>query len=393
MVSLLLLIHTLIGLKETTLRTLTSTTKEMLSVMKSLTSADLKTFEEEDAAVVPPPDVVAYNELRSCADLYRMYDAKVLNIKPDFQRDVVWSPAAMTRFIDSLIKQLPIPSMCFSLDYKTQKWQVIDGLQRMSSIIQFLDKDSDWVLSNLSDIDPQIAGRRVKDFQDSDSPLGLLRQKVENMSIPVTVLRCDYSKSEHAAYLFTIFHRLNTGGTRLTNQEIRNCIYTSDFNTCLKELNKDEHWIELTRQDKKNNRRYVWIEQILRFFAFHKELLTYEGNLSKFLNDYMRRQKSLTSNELDQMGALFKQTVLLVVSLIKKEDDTTWSRTFLETLMIGLAINIEHVSLIGQEQLEHYFDKLRQEPSLSSDALKDDLSSKDKVLARLQAAQRIFSGL
>ena len=82
---------------------------------------------EDDNAAVPPSDIVAYNELRSCADLFRMYDQKILQINPDFQRDVVWKGPDQTRFIDSLIKALPIPSMCFAMDNKAQRWLVIDG--------------------------------------------------------------------------------------------------------------------------------------------------------------------------------------------------------------------------------------------------------------------------
>ena len=59
---------------------------------------------------------------------------------------------------------------------------------------------------------------------------------MENLSLPITVLRCDYQKKNHAEYMFTIFHRLNTGGTKLNNQEIRNCIYSGSFNDFLKEM-------------------------------------------------------------------------------------------------------------------------------------------------------------
>jgi uncharacterized protein with ParB-like and HNH nuclease domain len=67
-----------------------------------------------------------------------MHTQGILEIQPEFQREIVWKNPDQTRFIDSLVKQLPIPSMCFSLDYKAQKWQVIDGLQRMATIIRFL---------------------------------------------------------------------------------------------------------------------------------------------------------------------------------------------------------------------------------------------------------------
>src|SRR5688500_10042604 len=119
----------------------------MPSKIQELQQLEQSTLEEEDFPDVPPPDIVAYNELRSCADLFRMHQQQILDIHPEFQRDVVWLPAAQTRFIDSLIKQLPIPSMCFALDHRRQKWMVIDGLQRMHTIVQFL-KGGNWNLSD-----------------------------------------------------------------------------------------------------------------------------------------------------------------------------------------------------------------------------------------------------
>ena len=201
-----------------------------MKTIKEIAEQEDRSFEEDDSPDIPPPDIVAYNESRSCADLYRMYTQGLLEIQPEFQREIVWKGPAQTRFVDSLIKQLPIPSLCFSLDYKSQRWQVIDGLQRMSSIIRFLGGDPTWTLSRLDDIDSALSGVAAKRFLDKDSPLHGLRQRVENLTLPITVLRCDYSKKSHTSYLFTIFHRLNTGAMKLNNQEIRNCIYAGRLN-------------------------------------------------------------------------------------------------------------------------------------------------------------------
>ncbi|HAN4572473.1 TPA: DUF262 domain-containing protein, partial [Escherichia coli] len=144
-------------------------------------------YYEDDSEQHPPSDVIAYNELRSCSDLVRMYNEGTLNIQPDFQRDIVWNSSAQTRFIDSLIKQLPIPSMCFSFDYNSQEWQVIDGLQRMTSIIRFLS-DPSWQLSKLDDIDSKISGVRVSEFHKQKTELNNFYKRVQNLTIPVTVL-------------------------------------------------------------------------------------------------------------------------------------------------------------------------------------------------------------
>jgi len=207
----------------------------METEISELEKLENETFEEDDSTELPPPDVVAYNELRSCADLFRMYKDGILEIRPIFQREIVWTEPAQTRFVDSLVKQLPIPSMCFSLDYKTQNWQVIDGLQRMYTIIRFLI-GSNWTLSRLDDIDPNLSGKPISSIADRKSELYFYYTRVQNLTLPITVLRCDYLKKSHSNYIFTIFHRLNSGGSKLNNQEIRNCIYSGPFNEFLKEL-------------------------------------------------------------------------------------------------------------------------------------------------------------
>jgi uncharacterized protein with ParB-like and HNH nuclease domain len=208
---------------------------------ENLREEEEKASLEDDHQELPPNDIVAYNELRSCADILRMYKNGQLTIKPDFQRDVVWKKPDQSRLIDSLIKQLPIPSMCISLDFNTNERLVIDGLQRISTIISFLNND-EYQLSELNDIDPKISGKTVANIKSKNKTL---YERVENLTIPITVLRCDYEKKSHMDYLFTIFHRLNSGGTKLNNQEIRNCIYSGKLNTLLKSTVKYPNYTAL----------------------------------------------------------------------------------------------------------------------------------------------------
>ena len=235
-------------------------------MVTKISELEERSLHEDDYAEVPPPDIVAYNELRSCADLFRMHEQGILEIQPEFQRDIVWKGPDQTRFIDSLIKQLPIPSMCFALDHKAQKWIVIDGLQRISTIVKFL-QGGDWHLSQLDDIDPEIAGKSVAAIKTSTTALHQYYTRVENLSVPVTVLRCDFKKKPHMEYLFTIFHRLNTGGMKLNNQEIRNCIYSGTFNKLLKELDLHVPWRRLNKMGRGQTYRFTKQEVILRFFA------------------------------------------------------------------------------------------------------------------------------
>ena len=80
-----------------------------MKTTKEIEEQEDRSFEEDDSPDIPPPDIVAYNESRSCADLYRMYTQGLLEIQPEFQREIVWKGPAQTRFVDSLIKQFRLP--------------------------------------------------------------------------------------------------------------------------------------------------------------------------------------------------------------------------------------------------------------------------------------------
>jgi hypothetical protein len=361
-------------------------------MVETLSDLEEKSFYADDSAEVPPSDIVAYNELRSCADLFRMHQQGILQIRPEFQRDVVWKGPDQTRFIDSLIKSLPIPSMCFALDHKAQRWIVIDGLQRISTIVRFLE-GGDWKLSPLEDIEPEIAGKSVAAIKVRSSPLHQYYTRVENLSVPITVLRCDFSKKNHMEYLFTIFHRLNTGGLKLNNQEIRNCIYGGSLNNLLKELDNYPAWRRLNKMRKDQLYRFTKQEVILRFMAFHDRASTYEGHLAKFLNSYMHEYQDASPEFLEQKKELFTRTVDCAFDKIfGKEPPPKLPITILEAVLVGVAKNLDSLVAMPAPDVRARYDQLGSHQEFSELALKEGLSKKPRVIARLNTATRIFAG-
>jgi len=362
-------------------------------MIEKIRDPEKMTFEEDDSFELPPPDIVAYNEARSCADLYRMYKDKILEIRPKFQREVVWKNAAQTRFIDSLIRQLPIPSMCFSLDYKTQKWQVIDGLQRMWSIIQFLSNKS-WELAKLDDINPKISGKKVAEFRNKkNAVLYPLYSSVKNLSLPITVIRCDSSKMSHTEFLFKIFHRLNSGAERLNNQEIRNCIYGGSFNNLLKELEKEHSWMVINKMKKEKGYRYAKQEVILRFFAFHDIWNEYDGRLGKFLNNYMQIHRNPPEIFLREKKDLFNRTVKIVYGTIfDGKMPSKLSISILEGVLVGISLNLDFIDRQTPVQIKAMYEKLRHKRIFSEKMLREGLASKEKVKNRMLTAKKVFSG-
>jgi hypothetical protein len=358
----------------------------------NIKALEKQTFEEDDSFELPPPDIIAYNELRSCADLFRMYAQGILEIQPEYQREVVWKDPEQTRFIDSLVKQLPIPSMCFSLDYKTQKWQVIDGLQRMWSIIRFLS-DTNWILSKLDDIDPKMSGQPMSRFVDRNSDLHSYFTRVENLTIPITILRCDYSKMSHMNYIFMIFHRLNSGGAKLTNQEIRNCIYGGSLNKFLKELNMNPNWMRINKIKQTSGHRFIQEEIILRFFAFHDGYENYTGRLAKFLNNYMAEHRNPGDSFLTDKKKLFNRTIDLVYkSIFEGKPPRKLSTSVLEAILVGVSLNLEFVESQPTSSIKAMYDKLLAQEEFSDKKLREGLSGKDRVIGRISTAKKVFSG-
>jgi hypothetical protein len=351
---------------------------------------ELSSSVEED--ILPPSNIVAFNELRSCADLFRMYEKKQLEIQPEFQRNFVWGLPEQTRFIDSLIKQLPIPSLCIGLDYKTDKRIVIDGLQRISTIVKFLSNDK-WRLSKLHDIDKQISGKTVADLKQIfiQQQQMTLYDRIENFTISVTVLRYDFTEQSHRDYLFTIFHRLNTGGKKLNNQEIRNCIYGGIFNDLLKELADSDIWKEIFGESQKADRFYDE-EIILRVFAFNDQLDNYNSNLAKFLNNYMSEKRDVEDEEIKIYRKFLTDSLSLIKNKISnKETIRKYGRTLKEGLLVGIIRNIDNLKQKSAEKVQTLFEQFQKEPEFSNENIRQNLASKEKVQSRLGKSISIFS--
>lgn len=341
--------------------------------------------------VQPPRDVVAFNELRSCADLYRLYKDGTLEIQPSFQREVVWKLTDQSKFIDSLIKQLPIPSMCFSHDFTTQKWQVVDGLQRMTAIVSFLDTENNWRLSRAKDIDPKISGKTNTELREGDDQSRLLYRKIQNLSLPITVIRCDYSKKDHSEYLFTIFHRLNSGGKRLNHQEIRNCIFSGPYNEHLRDLDKSDCWKPIKDKFASSGSRFRSSELLLRFFALQERSDVYTGNLPTFLNDYMRDFRTAKPAHMKQQVNLFKAVVKQFIRGMQKSTLDSFTFSYLETAFIGIASNLDHVSNLNSVALGRKLNQLADSYEVSSAESKVSTTRTTKVQDRIKKTRAIFA--
>ena len=223
-------------------------------------------------------------------------DRKELIIDPDFQRGNVWAKKQGAELVESILMGIPIPVM-YLFEVKDGKKQVVDGRQRITAILDFLNDK--LVLRDLkilpkyndcrfSDLDAKMQGI----FEDSQMYFYIIQ--------PPTPERVKYD----------IFDRVNRGGTRLTNQEMRNALYRGKSTRLISELSKSEEFLRATGHGispKRQKDNYVVLRTISFYLLYRKaedvlrqngEAIEYKSDIDDFLAKMMIFINEKASDEL-----------------------------------------------------------------------------------------------
>jgi Protein of unknown function DUF262 len=217
-----------------------------------------------------------------------------ISLSIEYQRKYVWDSGKASRLIESLLLNVPIP-VCYFAEDQNGDYEVIDGLQRLTTIKNYLD--GTLALSGLSVLS-ELDGKKFKDLAPRD------QRRLENRTIRCIVI----TEDSNPDIKFDVFERLNTGAAMLTAQELRNSVYRGPFNDALKDLAGQDYFTELLGTS--SNKRMDFEELILRFFALTDKLEGYRPPLRQFLNEYMRSRRHSTPDA--KLTALFEQTCLTV---------------------------------------------------------------------------------
>ena len=221
---------------------------------------------------------------------------------PDFQRNFVWTKTQASRFIESLILDLPVPGFFLFREPVTKKLMVVDGQQRLRSLEFFQQGSLKGKPFRLTGVTQDLQGRSW------DSLFEVERRALEDSIIHATIFQ-QIEPSDDRTSVYEVFQRLNTGGTALQEQEVRSCVYRGPFVALLSELNEDANWRHLFG---KLHSRKKDEETILRFLALHDSRDQYERPMKHFLNVFMARHQNLTDSEAGRMRSLFTETVKVV---------------------------------------------------------------------------------
>ncbi len=250
----------------------------------------IKAIDDQSKSVKTKSLDISFNELLD------MYNNQELIINPDYQRMFRWPDEKQSMFIESLILEMPLPPI-FVIEEQEGIYELIDGLQRISTYLHFRYKDidekirkdfgTDRINSELVLTDCDIV-KELNDYTFDDLPRAI-QLKLKRNFIRMEVLR----KETDTNIRYHMFKRLNTGGELLSNQEVRNCtirLLGNKFNNFIIECSEYEYFKKaianvrneymITKKDQ---------ELVLRYFALKNNLENYKKDLDFFLTDYMEK--------------------------------------------------------------------------------------------------------
>lgn len=268
--------------------------------------------EAEEETVSVEYDITSYPSDYTLSIIAQMWEDGDIVI-PSYQREFVWSIKQASLLIDSFLCGLPVPQVFFYID-ENNKNIVIDGQQRILSVSFFFEgyfgKESTQgkrKVFRLSGLDESSPYYNMK-FEDLDETSQ--RKLKQSVLRAMNIKQLNPTGESTSAY--HIFERLNTGGTPLKPQEIRNCVFRGEFNQELKEANKNKNWRKILGKPYLDKHQKD-VELLLRIFSLVGAGDKYEKPMKEFLNKTMIKHDSGDTNKVKNFFGVFDDVVDKVV--------------------------------------------------------------------------------
>lgn len=292
---------------------------------------------KDDTIAAISYDVTSYGSDPDVEGLVRKLDRGDILIPP-FQRDFVWRQAESSRFIESLLLGLPVPGVFFATDPQTNKQLVIDGQQRLKSLQFFYSgyfnpkhTDKRRRVFSLMKVQKRFEGLTYDTLEPRD------RTRLDNSVIHATVVKQTLPMGDDTS-MYHIFERLNSGGRKLTQQEIRVALYHGPLMDLVRELNLFEPWRSIFSVAPST--RLKDQELIIRFLALLTEQQSYARPMAEFLSRYAGRHRTAEDVLADDLPGLFCATAELFHAALGRDafrPVKAVNAAVLDSCMVGLA--------------------------------------------------------
>jgi hypothetical protein len=327
----------------------------------------------------------------SFGEIMSMYDRKEIIIKPAFQRYFRWDEGQQTRFIESILLGIPIPPI-FVAETSEGVWELVDGIQRISTVLSFfgmltsedqgIREKNNWTLAE---------GERVEalDGFNYETMPNQFRLNIRRATCRVEILRWNSSYDMR----FELFNRLNTGGSPLTSQEIRNCIYrdiSSEFNDFLKEISSDSNFLSLIELSNEQMEQLYNEELALRFISLYRNLHSVRTSIAQHMTNFMKSALEDGNFDYEKYKGIFLSVFALLKPLgseIFRQKDNQFATALYDVI----AENYDYYkSQPTKVILDKINNEVRKDSVLLQFSRRGGNNQKTRIINRLKQAGRIF---
>ena len=270
---------------------------------------------------------------------------------PEFQRQFVWTSKHASKFVESLLMGLPVPGIFLYKEADTNEHLVIDGQQRLRTLQAFYDGILRGREFKLQGVRQPWAGKTYRTLDPSDV------LKLDDSIVHATIFKQDKPEDVLDSIYF-VFERINSGGIRLSPQEIRNCVSLGPFIKRVKALNNYASWRAVFGPP---NNRAKDEELIVRFFALYCKGNKYSRPMNSFLNKFAALMNKSHEQELDRLENIFETTIDKINSAVGGRAFRiirTLNAAAFDAVMVGLATRLERRPEPEDKAVLAAYDKL-----------------------------------
>ena len=344
--------------------------------------------EDEEIEEDKPEDINNFEIMTYPADTtlkgYKeLWDTEQLK-NPSFQRQYVWDQTRAGRLIESFLLGLAVPGVFLYKERNSSKYLVIDGQQRIRTVVSFLkgyfddNRKKKFILKKVSS---QWVGKSFKDLTSED------QFKLETAVMRATIIQQLNPKDNSSIY--QIFERLNTGGINLNPMEVRMCVSAGKFVDMLKDLNQNPKWRKLYNpSETQEHKRSKDKELILRTLALSEG--EYIAPMKRFLNEYLDKNKDTGGKEINKKREIFLRAVEKAGWLGEKPFHLEKTRGLNFSLADSVLVALMESPINDKALICEAYNKLLSDEKYLQ-LVKRAATSKTRTNERLRIAKDIFS--
>lgn len=281
-----------------------------------------------------------------------MLDGDDYKLNPEYQRRKRWDNGRKSRLIESFIMNVPLPPI-FLYEYDYSKFEVMDGLQRLTSIYDFY--------SGRFSLEGLEYWKELEGMKYNELPREI-QKGIDRRYVSSIVLLEETAKTDEEAEKLKqiVFERLNSGGEKLTPQETRNALYNGKFNQLCLKLSKNEKFRKMWKIPLESEteeilltseayRKMEDVQLVLRFFSY-RFLDKLSGSIEDFLDSYLKQANKFSDETVNQLEILFDESIDTAYSIfgedaflspVYERQVTKPQKTIYDPLMQAIALNID----------------------------------------------------